>query len=119
MTTTNLWPFDPLGAATGVVYGQVGGQQVGEAPGGVRELGRLFGVSKKVITRWRKVGLTDVEADVAAVALNLLPSDVWPAFGEAEVRAWLVAEDLLGRFGWAPELVALELGLPVDLLEVA
>lgn len=46
------------------------------------ELARVLGVTRRTVQRWHTTGLTDAAADAAAVALGVLPGDVWAAWDE-------------------------------------
>jgi excisionase family DNA binding protein len=82
-------PFEleVLAAAVGVELGVNGGQRrVGEPAGGLELLAELLGVSYSTAQRMRRHGLSEVQADRAAIAVGLLPELVWPAYGE-QLRA--------------------------------
>ncbi len=57
------WPLDPLLAAAG------------HPPIGT--LAARIGVARRTVTRWRTNGLTDEQADNAAVMLGYHPLNIW------------------------------------------
>lgn len=112
------YSLEVLAARLGVTLGQQGGQpRRGEhdPATGYAELGLLLGVSRTTLRRWRTLGLTEEQADRLAIRCGFLPSEVWPEWSELATR-WVAAEGLLGAWGWSPEAVAAELGLPVDMV---
>ena len=58
------WPLAPLLAATGYPT--------------IAALARRLGVNPRTLTRWRRRGLTDHQADRAAVTLGYHPLNIWP-----------------------------------------
>ncbi|MEZ5278986.1 MAG: helix-turn-helix domain-containing protein [Acidimicrobiales bacterium] len=58
------WPFAPLMAATGNPT--------------ITALARRLGVSPRTVSRWRRAGLSDHQADNAAVTLGYHPLNIWP-----------------------------------------
>ncbi|NNF70332.1 MAG: helix-turn-helix domain-containing protein [Acidimicrobiia bacterium] len=57
------WPLAPLLASAG------------NPP--VAQLARQVGVATRTVWRWQLRGLTDTQADRAAVALGLHPANIW------------------------------------------
>lgn len=78
------YDLDQLAARAGIVLGQVGGQQSGDAPGGTFELAERLGVSRKTVQRLRARGLDWWEADRYACAMGFRPDEVWPAWADEE-----------------------------------
>ncbi len=62
------WPFEPLRQAAGETT--------------LVSLAEQVGVSPRTIWRWQKRGLTDFQADRAAVRLGLHPSLLWEGWFE-------------------------------------
>lgn len=60
---TARWPFAPLMAATGHPT--------------IAALVRRLGVDRRTVGRWRQRGLTDHQADSAAVTLGYHPLNIW------------------------------------------
>ena len=58
------WPLAPLRVAAGATTNAA--------------LARSLGVSVRTVWRWHHHGLTDTQADHAAIALGLHPAIVWP-----------------------------------------
>lgn len=61
---TIRWPVAPLLATCRVTT--------------IGDVAALVGVSTRTVHRWQRNGLTDTQADRAAVALGLHPANVWP-----------------------------------------
>jgi hypothetical protein len=51
------------------------------------ELARVLGVTRRTVQRWHTTGLTDAAADAAAVALGVLPGDVWAEHRQRGIEA--------------------------------
>ena len=67
---------------------------------GLRKFSRLTGVSESGMKNWRKVGLTSLAADRAAVALGLHPVSLWPTWfddADNELRCRYCAEMVIDR----------------------
>lgn len=78
--TAPTFPLEPLAKAAGVTLGQIGGQtRVADhdARHGYAELSELLAVSRTTLRKWRANGLTIDQADKAAMALGMLPHEVW------------------------------------------
>jgi plasmid maintenance system antidote protein VapI len=52
----------------------------------------LFGVDRAQVNRWRRVGLSDVQADRVAVALGLTPGELWAEWLEGVMAEQEAAE---------------------------
>jgi len=46
-------------------------------PGPTASIGRSLGVTARTVWRWRSTGLTELQADRAAIAAGLHPGTVW------------------------------------------
>jgi hypothetical protein len=62
--TGRRWPLDSLSAAADTTTNAA--------------LARSLGVNVRTVWRWHRHGLTDAQADHAAIALGLHPALVWP-----------------------------------------
>ena len=65
------WPVEPL-----VVYGRAHGMSI-------TRIGALTGLSGSNWVHARARGLTDHQADLAAVRLGLHPAELWPGWFDA------------------------------------
>lgn len=71
------YPFRPLERFFGDCYGQViYGKMIRDDH--IAAMSELTGFSRRTIHHWRKQGLTEYTADVAAVRVGAHPALIWP-----------------------------------------
>lgn len=90
------FPLEPLAVVLSVELGVQGGMHPAtDGPTGLTAVAESLGVSESSAKRYRRHGLSDRQADHAAVALGVHPSVLWPDWFDAvpgdadlELQVW-------------------------------
>lgn len=77
----NRFPFEPL---AGICLLRWREPNEPNAHNRVGKISSVLGISRDVVRRWDREGLTPHAADRAATALGLHPLEIWPDFHEVE-----------------------------------